>query len=860
MRSGTHTLLSPNAPIDPARTAIGQANLVVTPMQMAMVAAAFANGGVVMRPTLVDRVRSPERRAALRSATASRSSRAFSEQTAAAVTEMMKHVVDEGTGTAAQIPGVQIAGKTGTAQTGRNGQLDAWFIAFAPAESPQVAVAVVVERTRAVRRPGGRADRARRHAGGAECRFVSADAAPLRAGRARSSCRGRMTAMTGEDTERGQPFDGRYRVLGRLGVGGMATVYLAEDSSLGRKVALKVMAERYAEDGEFVERFRREAQAAARLNHPNIIAVYDRGEADGRPYIAMEYLQGRTLKQVIQKDGPLPPERAIAVAMQVLAGLRYAHEHGVVHRDVKPHNVLVGDDGRIKVTDFGIAHAGDPQMTEVGSIVGTAQYLSPEQARGRSVGPQTDIYSLGVVLYEMLAGRVPFEGDSSVAIAMQHVSDEPPPLRSLAPLTCPSRSAMVVAHAMLKEPAQRYGSADEFAADLDRVRRGLVPVAATALIAIVPHEPTEQVPAAEATRIAPRAEATPLLSGEKLPPRPTPRKRSRWPWLLVLLLLLAVGALAAFALGVGSGDDYADDDGDDRRRRPRRRPPVTSRKLDDLEGKSFLEAHRRSTATGSSSTSRRQRVRDATHEADVVVASDPDRRRGAAPAATRSCSRSRAGRRRSRTSSDKPRRPTRSGSSAPTSSPQQTSEASDSTDKGKVTRTDPAVGQTIPVGSNVTLWVSTGPARCRCRTSWARPRTRRAPRSASAGLIVNEPPGSRCSDDVEVGQVAKQGARRRHARAKGTARCSFDLANSPCTVDVPNVRTLPRRRRRSQLLQAKSIAAGNIKSSHQTVTRAEPGRHRARPGHRGHERQAVRGHAHGGPARSTVHDAATTTP
>src|SRR6478672_8508187 len=286
------------------------------------------------------------------------------------------------------------------------------------------------------------------------------------------------------DTERGQPFDGRYRVLGRLGVGGMATVYLAEDSSLGRKVALKVMAERYSEDGEFVERFRREAQAAARLNHPNIIAVYDRGEADGRPYIAMEYLQGRTLKQVIQAEGPLPPERAIAIAMQVLAGLRYAHEHGVVHRDVKPHNVLVGDDGRIKVTDFGIAHAGDPQMTEVGSIVGTAQYLSPEQARGRSVGPQTDV---------------------------------------------PESLAMVVAHSMLKQPDQRYGSADEFSADLDRVRRGLVPAAATALIEMPPREPTERVPAVEATRIAPPAAPPSLLSGEKLPPRPVPRKRSRWP-------------------------------------------------------------------------------------------------------------------------------------------------------------------------------------------------------------------------------------------------------------------------------------------------------------------------------------------
>ena len=402
--------------------------------------------------------------------------------------------------------------------------------------------------------------------------------------------------MAGDDTEQGHPFDGRYRVVGRLGVGGMATVYLAEDSSLGRKVALKVMAERYAEDGEFVERFRREAQAAARLNHPNIIAVYDRGEADGRPYIAMEYLQGRTLKQLIQKDGPLPPERAIAMAMQVLAGLRYAHEHGVVHRDVKPHNVLVGDDGRIKVTDFGIAHAGDPQLTEVGSIVGTAQYLSPEQARGRSVGAQTDIYSLGVVVYEMLAGRVPFEGDSSVAIAMQHVSDEPPPLRSLAP-EVPESLALVVAHAMLKDPAQRYSSADEFAADLDRVRRGLVPVAATAVHAAIPHEPTELVPAVEATRIAPRPE-TPLLSGEKLPARTIPRKRSRWPWLLVLLLILAIGALAAFALGGVPGDDPNDHDHDQgttntttqtstpgrlaRARRPRR-PVVPGGDLDDRE-------------------------------------------------------------------------------------------------------------------------------------------------------------------------------------------------------------------------------------------------------------------------------------
>ena len=359
---------------------------------------------------------------------------------------------------------------------------------------------------------------------------------------------------------------------------------------------------------------------AERAGLPELIdGRYDRGEADGRPYIAMEYLQGRTLKQVIQKEGQLPPERAIAIAMQVLAGLRYAHEHGVVHRDVKPHNVLVGDDGRIKVTDFGIAHAGDPQMTEVGSIVGTAQYLSPEQARGRTVGPQTDIYSLGVVLYEMLAGRVPFEGDSSVAIAMQHVSDAPPPLQALAP-DVPDSLALVVAHAMLKEPSQRYGSADEFGADLDRVRRGLVPVAATAVTSVIPREPTEMIPAIEATRVAPAA--TPLLSSDKLPPSATPRKRSRWPWLLALLMLLAVGALTAFALGGVPGDDTAGTTATTQT--TQETTAVTTQKLDDLVGQTYIEASATLANYPVDVTPRRQRVRDATQDANVVVAMVPE--------------------------------------------------------------------------------------------------------------------------------------------------------------------------------------------------------------------------------------------
>jgi eukaryotic-like serine/threonine-protein kinase len=612
--------------------------------------------------------------------------------------------------------------------------------------------------------------------------------------------------MTGDDTQPGQPFDGRYRVLGRLGVGGMATVYLAEDSSLGRKVALKVMAERYAEDGEFVERFRREAQAAARLNHPNIIAVYDRGEADGRPYIAMEYLQGRTLKQVIQKEGPLPPERAIAVAMQVLAGLRYAHEHGVVHRDVKPHNVLVGDDGRIKVTDFGIAHAGDPQMTEVGSIVGTAQYLSPEQARGRSVGPQTDVYSLGVVLYEMLAGRVPFEGDSSVAIAMQHVSDEAPPLRSLVPQV-PESLAMVVAHSMLKQPEQRYGSADEFSADLDRVRRGLVPAAATALIEMPPREPTERVPAVEATRIAPPSPAPPpsLLSGEKLPPRPVPRKRSRWPWLLVLLLVLAVGALAAFALGVGSGDDTPTTSGST----PTTTQETTvaqTKKLEDLTGKSFQEAKSALAGYGLKLDVRPQRVRNADAEAGVVVETVP-------PADSELRSGDTVLLKISRGQKQVPNivGETRADALDQLGADfkhKEESEASDNVEKGKITQTDPPPGERIPVGSTVKFWVSTGPASVPVPTLTGKTEEEARQTLATVGLVVKEPPGSRCSDDVEVGQVAKQNPPAGTPKKGGYA-VSFDLANSPCTVDVPSVRNLPVDEAIKNL-EAASIASRNI--------------------------------------------------
>src|SRR4030081_2079794 len=220
----------------------------------------------------------------------------------------------------------------------------------------------------------------------------------------------------------GTIIDGRYKVVSRLGSGGMADVYCAEDQQLGRKVALKLLHRRFAEDPGFVGRFRREAQAAAGLQHPNVVGVSDRGSYEDTYYIAMEYLMGRSLKQLIRQEAPLDPVRAIDLTIQILQAARFAHRRGVIHRDLKPHNVIVDEADHAKVTDFGIARAGASDMTETGSIMGTAQYLSPEQAQGRQVSPSADIYAVGVVLYQMLTGQVPFDGDSPVTIALKHVA------------------------------------------------------------------------------------------------------------------------------------------------------------------------------------------------------------------------------------------------------------------------------------------------------------------------------------------------------------------------------------------------------------------------------------------------------
>jgi serine/threonine-protein kinase len=344
-------------------------------------------------------------------------------------------------------------------------------------------------------------------------------------------------------------FDGRYRIQRKLGAGGMADVYLAEDQELGRRVAIKILNGRHANDDQFIERFRREAKNAAALNHPNIVSIYDRGEAEDTYYIAMEFLDGRTLKELVVSRGAAPINVAIEYARQILSALRFAHRHGIVHRDIKPHNVLVDAEGRVKVTDFGIARAGTSQMTETGSIVGTAQYLSPEQARGGEVDPRSDLYSLGVVLYELLTGKTPFDGDTPVEIAMKHLSNAPEPPSKLR-REVPPELDKVVLRALAKDPNERYQSADEMEADLERVARGAPVSAATAATQVIPVPAVATADATAATMIAP---APPTRSRGVTPPVVTEEEyaepggpdRPLWPWLLAAAFVIAA-AIAGF--------------------------------------------------------------------------------------------------------------------------------------------------------------------------------------------------------------------------------------------------------------------------------------------------------------------------
>ncbi len=323
----------------------------------------------------------------------------------------------------------------------------------------------------------------------------------------------------------GETIAGRYELEELVGHGGMSSVYKARDSLLERNVALKILHEQYNADEEFVERFKREARSVAQLQHPNIVTVIDRGEEGRRQYIVFEYVDGENLKELVVRKGRLDVREALEIALEVARGLAFAHEHGVVHRDVKPQNVLLNGDGGAKVTDFGIARTVDVEgMTETGMVLGTSNYIAPEQASGKPVDAHTDVYSLGVVLYELLAGEVPFPGESFVAVAMKHVHEPPPNLlekRGDVPL----RLAEAVDRALEKDPEQRFPTMDGFAAELEACLAEL-----------------DQGEGGDTTTVVPAFR------------RPRRRKQvSGLPVGITLLAVLAIGAIVLGLLTLGGG-------------------------------------------------------------------------------------------------------------------------------------------------------------------------------------------------------------------------------------------------------------------------------------------------------------------
>jgi predicted Ser/Thr protein kinase len=325
----------------------------------------------------------------------------------------------------------------------------------------------------------------------------------------------------------GEVVAGRYELVELVGTGGMSSVYKAHDRLLERNVALKMLHPHYGDDDEYVERFRREARAVAQMSHPNIVTVIDRGEDDGQQYIVFEYVDGENLKQLVERTGPLPARRTVELGLATAGALAFAHEHGLVHRDVKPQNVLLTPDGEAKVTDFGIARSLDVEqgVTQTGTVLGTSNYLSPEQASGKPVTPATDVYSLGIVLYELLTGDVPFPGENFVAVAMRHINEPLPDLTQQRP-DVPLRLVAAIHRATEKDPARRFGSMDQFAWEL---RQCLAEMAE---------------PDADRTFVAP----SPVVRQSK--PHRMRTGRRRWP-LYALGALVVAAAVAAAIVGLG---------------------------------------------------------------------------------------------------------------------------------------------------------------------------------------------------------------------------------------------------------------------------------------------------------------------
>jgi beta-lactam-binding protein with PASTA domain/predicted Ser/Thr protein kinase len=326
--------------------------------------------------------------------------------------------------------------------------------------------------------------------------------------------------------------DERYRLDRKIGSGGMADVWLAEDTELDRNVAIKILHDRFAQDGEFVQRFQREAQSAAGLQHPNVVGVFDRGSFRDSYFIAMEYVDGPSLKDLVK--GGMGTQDAIDFTRQILNAARFAHRKGIIHRDLKPQNVLIDDEGRARVADFGIARGGEnSDITATGSVMGTAQYLSPEQAQGKPTTPRSDIYSIGVILYEALTGRVPFEGDSAVAVALKQVSETPRRPSAINPKIPPALDAVVM-RALAKDPEARFKDADAFLRALDAAEKA-------------PDKPRPEDTAAFAA-VSPEGETDIPGDDDEDYDDYDPDRRRRWRWFAIALLACGVAALVAYAL------------------------------------------------------------------------------------------------------------------------------------------------------------------------------------------------------------------------------------------------------------------------------------------------------------------------